>query len=75
MFLDELAQLRVAVNAALGGQTVVAELGLALVVLDADELSVAFAAALLAVDRHLGGVFKDLNDDVAPVANETPLGD
>ena len=75
MLLDEFAQLRVAVNAALGGQAVVAQLGLALVVLDSDELRVALAAALLAVDRHLDGVFEDLDDDVASVANETPLGD
>ena len=73
MLLDELAQFRIAVDAALGGQLVVAEFRFPLVVLDFDELGVALCAALLAVDAHLGGVLEDLDDDVAAVAHETPF--
>lgn len=73
MLFHELAQFGVAVNAAFGGQAVVAQFRLALVVLDSDELSVALAAVLVAVDRHFGRVFKDLDDDVTPVANEAPF--
>jgi len=74
VLLDELAQFRIAVNATFGGQLVIVELRLPLVVLDFDELGVALGAAFLAVDAHLCRVLEDLDDDVTTVADQTPLG-